>query len=58
MAGPTVDELSVEVNGVRRHGMLGSHPSADMLLRAGDVLMLLGQPEMLEAAEKRLREGQ
>ncbi len=52
-----LDELNVEVNGVRRHNVLGSQPSADMLLRNGDVLMLLGQPLMLEAAEKRLREG-
>jgi len=37
--------------------VLGSQPSADMQLRAGDVLLLLGQPMMLEAAEKRLREG-
>ncbi len=52
-----LDELNVEVNGVRRHNVLGSDPSADMLLRNGDVLMLLGQQIMLEAAEKRLREG-
>jgi len=52
-----LDELNVEVNGVRRHNVHGSQPSADMLLRAGDVLMLLGQPVTLEAAEKRLREG-
>ncbi len=50
-------ELNIEVNGVRRHNLLGSEPSDDMLLRAGDVLMLLGQPMMLEAAEKRLRQG-
>ncbi len=52
-----LDEFNVEVNGVRRHNVHGSDPSADMLLRTGDVLMLLGQPLMLEAAEKRLREG-
>ena len=52
-----LEELNVEINGVRRHNVLGSQPSADMLLRAGDVLLLLGQPMMLEAAEKRLREG-
>ena len=52
-----LDELNVEVNGVRRHNVHGSQPSADMLLRTGDVLMLLGQPLMLEAAEKRLRAG-
>ncbi|MBU0689358.1 MAG: monovalent cation:proton antiporter-2 (CPA2) family protein [Gammaproteobacteria bacterium] len=48
-------ELNIEVNGVRRHNLLGGEPSDDMLLRAGDVLLLLGQPMMLEAAEKRLR---
>ena len=52
-----LDELSVEVNGVRRHNVLGNQPTDDMLLRAGDVLMLLGQPVTLEAAEKRLRQG-
>jgi CPA2 family monovalent cation:H+ antiporter-2 len=52
-----LDELNVEVNGVRRHNVHGSDPSADMLLRTGDVLMLLGQQIMLEAAEKRLRKG-
>ncbi len=52
-----LDELNIEVNGVRRHNVLGTQPAEDMLLRAGDVLMLLGQPVTLEAAEKRLREG-
>jgi CPA2 family monovalent cation:H+ antiporter-2 len=52
-----LDELNVEVNAVRRHNVEGSQPSGDMVLRAGDVLMLLGQPVTLEAAEKRLREG-
>jgi CPA2 family monovalent cation:H+ antiporter-2 len=52
-----LDELNVEVNGVRRHNMLGNEPSADMILKTGDVLLLLGQPVTLEAAEKRLREG-
>jgi CPA2 family monovalent cation:H+ antiporter-2 len=50
-----LEELSVEVNAVRRHNVEGSQPSGDMVLRAGDVLMLLGQPVTLEAAEKRLR---
>ncbi|MDD5057914.1 MAG: monovalent cation:proton antiporter-2 (CPA2) family protein [Sideroxydans sp.] len=52
-----LDELNVEVNGVRRHNVLGTQPSEDMLLRGGDVLMLLGQPVTLEAAERRLRQG-
>ncbi|MEW5903696.1 MAG: monovalent cation:proton antiporter-2 (CPA2) family protein [Pseudomonadota bacterium] len=50
-------ELNIEVNGVRRHNVLGNQPSDDMLLRAGDVLLLFGQPMMLEAAEKRLQRG-
>lgn len=52
-----LEELNVEVNGVRRHNMLGNQPSADMVLKAGDVLLLLGQPVTLDAAERRLKEG-
>ncbi len=52
-----LDEFNVEVNAVRRHNVQGSQPAADMMLRAGDVLMLLGQPVTLEAAEQRLRKG-
>ena len=48
-------ELNVEVNSVRRHNVEGSQPAGDMVLRAGDVLMLLGEPVALAAAEKRLR---
>ena len=60
--GKTLDEvnlaeLEVEVNSVRRHNVRGSQPAGDMVLRAGDVLVLLGQPMPLMAAEKRLREG-
>ena len=50
-------ELNVEVNAVRRHNVEGSQPSGDMVLRVSDVLVLLGQPVTLEAAEKRLRKG-
>lgn len=57
--GKTLDEinlaeLNVEVNSVRRHNVEGSEPAGDMVLRAGDVLMLLGEPISLAAAEKRL----
>ncbi len=60
--GKTLDEvnlaeLEVEVNSGRRHNGRGSQPAGDMVLRAGDVLVLLGQPMPLMAAEKRLREG-
>ncbi len=50
-----LDELNVEVNAVRRHNVEGSQPAGDMILQPGDVLVLLGQPLTLEAAEKRLR---
>ncbi len=52
-----LEELGVEVNAVRRHNVEGSQPSGDMVLRAGDVLVLLGQMVTLEAAEQRLRKG-
>jgi CPA2 family monovalent cation:H+ antiporter-2 len=50
-------ELNIEVNAVRRHNVEGSQPSGDMVLHAGDVLVMLGQAVTLEAAEKRLRKG-
>ncbi|MDD4912597.1 MAG: monovalent cation:proton antiporter-2 (CPA2) family protein [Sideroxydans sp.] len=49
--------LNIQVKGVRRHNMLGNEPAPEMILREGDVLLLLGQPIMLEAAEKSLLEG-
>jgi CPA2 family monovalent cation:H+ antiporter-2 len=52
-----LDELNVEVNAIRRHNVEGAEPSGDMVLRAGDVLVLLGQPVTLEAAGKRLCKG-
>ena len=60
--GKTLDEanlaeLEVEVNAVRRHNVHGNQPAGDMVLQAGDVLVLLGQPVALMLAEKRLREG-
>ena len=52
-----LDALSVEVNAVRRHGVRGARPSEEMLLQAGDVLVLLGLPEALQQAEARLQKG-
>jgi monovalent cation:H+ antiporter-2, CPA2 family len=53
--------LNVVVNAVRRNSLPGSkivsQPAGDMVLHAGDVLMLLGQQVALLEAEKRLREG-
>jgi CPA2 family monovalent cation:H+ antiporter-2 len=39
---------------IRRRGIRGSDPSADMMLEAGDVVVLRGTPEALEMAEDRL----
>jgi len=68
--GKTLDELDlaglhVVVNALRRNGAPGkqaasqtiNQPSGDVELKAGDVLMLLGQKEGLMEAEKRLQEG-
>ena len=61
--GKTLDEVNlaallVEVNAVRRHNVQGNQPAGDMVLRVGDVLVLLGAPEQLASAETRLRSGQ
>ncbi len=50
-------ELGVEVNAVRRRHVHGAQPVAEMLLQAGDILVLLGLPEALLAAESRLHKG-
>jgi CPA2 family monovalent cation:H+ antiporter-2 len=60
--GKTLDELEltaldIEINSVRRYNVRGQQPAGDMILKAGDVLMLFGLPQPLLAAEKRLREG-
>ncbi|MGB9094167.1 MAG: monovalent cation:proton antiporter-2 (CPA2) family protein [Gallionella sp.] len=50
-------ELSVEVNAVRRRNVYGAQPSEEMLLQSGDILVLLGPPEALQAAESLLHKG-
>ena len=52
-----LDALNVEVNALRRRGMRGAQPSEEMLLQAGDVLVLLGLPEALQEAEVWLHNG-
>ena len=52
-----LDELEVSVNAVRRQNASSNHPAGNMVLQAGDVLVLLGQPVPLMMAEKRLRDG-
>jgi CPA2 family monovalent cation:H+ antiporter-2 len=46
--------IGAEVTAVRRHGIRGADPSDEMVLQAGDVLVLRGLPEALELAEARL----
>jgi CPA2 family monovalent cation:H+ antiporter-2 len=53
----SLDTLNVEVNAVRRRGVRGAQPSEEMLLQAGDVLVLLGLTEALQEAEERLHKG-
>ncbi|MDD2685339.1 MAG: monovalent cation:proton antiporter-2 (CPA2) family protein [Gallionella sp.] len=50
-------KLGVEINAIRRRGVRGAEPSDEMLLQAGDVLVLLGLPEALSTAEQRLQKG-
>ena len=49
-----LERVGVAVTAVRRHGIRGDDPAADLRLQAGDVVVLRGVPEALEAAEERL----
>ncbi|HSM97720.1 MAG TPA: monovalent cation:proton antiporter-2 (CPA2) family protein [Gallionella sp.] len=53
-----LSELNVEVNAVRRRNVHGAQPSEELLLQAGDILVLLGLPEALQAGESRLHKEQ
>ena len=52
-----LDGSGVIVTTVRRGGITGPQPSGDTHLGSGDVLVLYGTPEALNAAEKILLEG-
>ncbi|CEJ96299.1 Glutathione-regulated potassium-efflux system protein KefB [Caballeronia glathei] len=57
--GKTLEELGlagggVEVTAIRRHGIRGVEPAPDTKLRASDIVVLRGMPEMLANAEERL----
>jgi CPA2 family monovalent cation:H+ antiporter-2 len=52
-----LDTLDIEVRALRRYNVHGAQPSEEMILQAGDVLVLLGLPEALELAETRLHKG-
>jgi len=47
----------VEVTGVRRRGMRSTVPQFDYRFEVGDVVVLLGRPENLALAERRLLRG-
>jgi CPA2 family monovalent cation:H+ antiporter-2 len=51
-------KLSVEVNAVRRRNEHDVELNAEMILETGDILVLLGLPEALLAAESQLHKGQ
>ena len=50
-------KLKVEIKAIRRRNIRGIDPSPEVLLEAGDVLVLLGRPDGLAAAEIRLLQG-
>lgn len=52
-----LDTLNVEVKALRRYNVHGAQPSEEMILQAGDVLVLLGLQETLEIAETWLHKG-
>ncbi|MDZ7651240.1 MAG: NAD-binding protein, partial [Burkholderiaceae bacterium] len=54
LAAIGLKEAGVEVTAVRRRGIRGADPSDGLVLQAGDVVVLRGQPEALELAEERL----
>ena len=56
LAALRVDAL-VEVTGVRRKGARSQRPGPEWVFEAGDVVVLLGRPENLTLAERRLLEG-
>ncbi len=49
--------IGVEVTAVRRRGIRAEEPGPETRLMARDVLVLLGRPDALEAAEIRLMKG-
>jgi monovalent cation:H+ antiporter-2, CPA2 family len=52
-----LEQLNVEVNAVRRQGLRANQPAHDTQLAEGDVLVLLGLPDALKAAQLLLHKG-
>ena len=58
--GQTLETLAlrdVEVSAIRRHGIRGLEPSPETCLQEGDVVVLLGSPNAMAAAEAKLLQG-
>lgn len=52
-----LDHMGVQVTAVRRHGIRAFDPQPDTILQPGDIVVLRGTPEALEAAEQRMVSG-
>lgn len=50
-------QLDVHITAVRRGGIKGKEPSSEMLLRAGDIVVLYGPTKSLYRAEEMLMKG-
>jgi CPA2 family monovalent cation:H+ antiporter-2 len=60
--GRTLGELAIaalgaEVTAIRRRGIRADDPAPETRIEAGDVVILLGRPDAIEAAESRLLQG-
>ncbi|MBK8336209.1 MAG: cation:proton antiporter [Sterolibacteriaceae bacterium] len=51
------EQIEVQVTAMRRRGIRAMDPDADTVLKAEDVVVLLGEPERLGTAEERLLSG-
>ena len=52
-----IADLGAEVTAIRRRGIRADDPAPEARFEAGDVVILLGRPEAIEAAETRLLQG-
>jgi CPA2 family monovalent cation:H+ antiporter-2 len=57
LASLALAELNIELAGIRRKGATGLEPEPQLVLQAGDVLVLKGTPEPIALAEERLLRG-
>ncbi|MCY1229865.1 TrkA-C domain protein [compost metagenome] len=52
-----LERIGVEVTAVRRRGIRAFDPEPETVLEPGDIVVLRGPPEALEAAETRILNG-